>query len=123
MSTVVLQPSNERQQIKTCLLCKGPRVYYLFSASDHRVVRCNDCGLVFLNPQPSNRELAQIYGADYFLGSDTPAGRQTVSEMKQATAKVYLSQIRRYCGLSSGRLLEIGCGDGDFLMQAEAEGR
>jgi 2-polyprenyl-3-methyl-5-hydroxy-6-metoxy-1,4-benzoquinol methylase len=98
------------------------RVYYLFSASDHRVVRCEDCSLLFLNPQPSNNELGRIYGADYFLGGDTQPGRQAVSEMKQATARLYLAEARRYSGLHTGRLLEVGCGDGDLLVTAEAEG-
>jgi SAM-dependent methyltransferase len=114
--------SNERPSVKICHVCKGARFYYLFSISDYRVVRCDDCGLVFLNPQPSDDELARIYGADYFLGSNTETGRQAVSEIKQATAKLYLSEIRRYGGFKSGRLLEVGCGDGDFLVAAEAEG-
>jgi glycosyltransferase involved in cell wall biosynthesis/2-polyprenyl-3-methyl-5-hydroxy-6-metoxy-1,4-benzoquinol methylase len=78
--------------------------------------------LVFLNPQPSDDELARIYSADYFLGSDTHVGRQAVSQMKQATARVYLAQASRYSGLKTGRLLEVGCGDGDLLVTAEAEG-
>jgi hypothetical protein len=61
-------PSTERHPAKACHVCGGARFYYLFSASDYRVVRCDDCGLVFLNPQPSDDELARIYGADYFLG-------------------------------------------------------
>lgn len=111
----------ESQPVNRCHICKGARFYYLFSVSDHRVVRCDDCGLVFLNPQPSDDELSRIYNADYFLGSDSDDGRHTVSEIKQATAKFYLSEIRRYCGFKSGRLLEIGCGNGDFLVSAEAE--
>src|SRR6266404_1847967 len=98
MSTTT-HPSDERHTIKACPICQGARVYYLFSTSDFRVVRCNDCGLAFLNPQPSDAELSRIYTADYFLGSDTDAGRQKVREMKQATARLYLSQIRRYSGL------------------------
>ncbi len=61
-------PSGERRPIKTCPVCNSARIYYLFSTADCRVVRCDDCGLVFLNPQPSEAELARIYGADYFLG-------------------------------------------------------
>jgi SAM-dependent methyltransferase len=114
--------SNERPPVKACHVCEGVRVYYLFSTSDHRVVRCEDCGLVFLNPQPSDDELARIYGADYFLGSDSEKGRLAAGEIKLATARFYLSEIRRYRGPESGRLLEIGCGDGDFLVLAEAEG-
>jgi len=115
-------PSNQRPSVKICHVCQGARFYYLFSVSDYRVVRCDDCGLVFLNPQPSDTELARIYHAHYFLGSDTDAGRQTVSELKQATARFYLAEIGRYCGSQSGRLLEIGCGDGDFLVSAESAG-
>jgi glycosyltransferase involved in cell wall biosynthesis/SAM-dependent methyltransferase len=78
--------------------------------------------LVFLNPQPSDEELTRIYSANYFLGSESEEGRHAASEIKQATAKEYLSEIRRYQGAANGRLLEIGCGDGDFLALAEADG-
>jgi hypothetical protein len=90
-------PATERQAVKTCHVCKGLRVYYLFSACGHRVVRCEDCGLVFLNPQPCDEELAKIYNAHYFLGSESEAGRETVSRIKQATAKLYLSESRHFC--------------------------
>ena len=113
---------NESQPVKACLVCQGTRLYYLFSFASHRVVRCDDCGLLFQNPQPSDEALARIYSAEYFLGSDTEAGRRAVSEMKQATARLYLAEISRYAGLQCGRLLEIGCGDGDFLVAAEAAG-
>ena len=114
--------SSEGQPVKICHVCKSVRVYYLFSACGHRVVRCDDCGLVFLNPQPSDDELARIYDANYFLGSDSEAGREAASELKQANAGLYLSEIRRYHGSERGRLLEVGCGEGDFLVLAEADG-
>jgi hypothetical protein len=81
--------SSEGHPVRICHVCKGARVYYLFSACGHRVVRCDDCGLVFFNPQPSDDELARIYNANYFLGSDSEAGRDTVSKIKQATARLY----------------------------------
>jgi SAM-dependent methyltransferase len=115
-------PVTERQLVKVCHVCQSPRIYYLFSACGQRVVRCEDCGLVFLNPQPSDEELARIYTADYFLGSESDAGRETASRVKEATAQLYLAEIRRYQGLLRGRMLEIGCGDGDFLVLAEREG-
>ena len=114
--------STEGRPVKLCHVCKGVRIYYLFSACGHRVVRCDDCGLVFFNPQPSDDELARTYNANYFLGSESEAGRNAASEIKQATARLYLSEIRRYHGFESGRLLEVGCGEGDFLVLAEADG-
>lgn len=114
--------ATSRAAVKACHVCKGARIYYLFSACGHRVVRCDDCGLVFLNPQPSDAELGAIYGANYFLGSESAAERMAVSDLKRATAKLYLAEIRRYQGGATGRLLEIGCGEGDFLVEAEAAG-
>jgi len=115
------QPT-QRPLAKTCHVCGGNKIYYLFSTCDCRVIRCQDCGLVFFNPQPSDAELARIYNANYFLGSENSASRQALREIKAATAGLYLSEIRRYHGTATGRLLEIGCGDGDFLMQAESAG-
>jgi hypothetical protein len=112
------QPSGERHTVKACHVCEGTRIYYLFSAANCRVVRCEDCGLVFLNPQPSDNELGCIYGANYFLGSETEEGRSLAREIKQATAKSYLAEIARYRGGAPGRLLEVGGGEGDFLELA-----
>jgi 2-polyprenyl-3-methyl-5-hydroxy-6-metoxy-1,4-benzoquinol methylase len=117
-----INPATVRPMVKTCHVCQSTRVYYLFSASDYRVVRCEDCGLVFLNPQPSEEELVRIYQANDFRGSESEAGRREISALKQATAGLYLSEIGRYHGPSRGRLLEVGCGSGDFLVQAEADG-
>lgn len=112
----------DRHLIKACPVCNGPRSYYLFSSSVYRVVRCQDCGLVFLNPQPSDNELRRISSEQYSRGSNSEAERAAVSNMKRATASLYLSKISRYSPTSAGRLLEIGCGDGDLLVTAEAEG-
>jgi 2-polyprenyl-3-methyl-5-hydroxy-6-metoxy-1,4-benzoquinol methylase len=75
-----------------------------------------------LNPQPTDSDLAAIYSADYFLGDDTSESKARMAEMKAATARHYLSQLRRYRGPETGRLLEIGCGHGDFLLEAQREG-
>src|SRR5689334_10507021 len=104
------QPPGERPSVKSCHICDGTRIYYLFSVADYRVVRCEDCGLVFLNPQPSDEELTRICAGNHV---PTPAPRHT---------ELYLSELRRYHGLGTGRLVEIGCGRGDFLAAAEQAG-
>lgn len=118
----VESPAGDPLSAKECLVCASARLYYLFSTSGYRVVRCNDCGFVFLNPQPSDADLARIYGADYFCGSGSEELRRATSELKRATARLYLGQIHRYHGPQPGRLLEIGCGQGEFLAEAEAAG-
>ncbi|MBU6410627.1 MAG: glycosyltransferase [Verrucomicrobia bacterium] len=119
----VANASGGRPMIKVCPVCGNARVYYLFSTADFRMVRCEDCGLIFLNPQPSDQELAKIYAANCFPdGRENEEGRRVALEMRQATVKFYLSQIARYRGPGPGRLLEVGCGNGDLLAEAEAAG-
>ena len=78
--------------------------------------------MVFLNPQPSDKVLTEIYSADYFLGSQLPESRQQTMTIKRQTARLYLDAIRKYCGLQQSKLLEIGCGNGEFLLEAAARG-
>jgi len=77
---------------------------------------------MFLNQQPSDEVLEEIYNEEYFLGEHTPEGEKAVSDMKRATAKLYLNQLIKYCGSTGGKLLEIGCGNGDFLALAKEAG-
>jgi 2-polyprenyl-3-methyl-5-hydroxy-6-metoxy-1,4-benzoquinol methylase len=83
--------------------------------------------MVLRNPQPSDFALAEIYSATYFLGSSDPARIDETARLKQDTAKLYLDEI---CSVLGGmgesprgtRLLEIGCGMGDLLSEAQALG-
>ncbi len=86
---------------------------------------CADCGLVLQNPQPSDAELVEIYGPDYFIGSNEgdPLAQQ-FDRVKRATARLQLDEIQSYVQASGAavRLLEIGCGFGNFLLEAQMRG-
>src|SRR6185436_16274954 len=108
---------SDQRLTHACPVCGSSRLHYQFSIREHRVVRCGDCGLLLLNPQPSDAELARIYSADYFLLSGEPGGERHVADLKRATAQGYLDLLRRYRGgRTDGELLEIGSGTGDFLV-------
>jgi len=77
------------------------------------VVRCTDCGLVFLNPQPGDEELASNNAANHLSarhGDESFRGES------------YFSIIHRYRGSSTGRLLVVGPGNGDLAAVAERLG-
>lgn len=105
-----------------CPICASTRHAYEFKVQGHPLQRCSDCGLMGLHPQPDDAALAAIYGPDYFLGAPTDQGREAVGRMKAATARRYLDDLLAYCGPGRGRLLELGCGRGEFLAEAQAAG-
>ena len=70
-----------------CLVCGSPKVHYDFSVGNFRVEECSVCKLMRLNPQPDDRQLAEIYGAQYFLMSEDPSGQRQVSDLKSDTAR------------------------------------
>jgi 2-polyprenyl-3-methyl-5-hydroxy-6-metoxy-1,4-benzoquinol methylase len=101
-----------------CPLCASNRLQFALEHKGYRVERCIDCGFQLINPQPSDEELAAIYSSTYFLGDGTAETAAKIAEMKQATARSYLEVISQYRSGSGGELLEIGCGHGDFLIEA-----
>lgn len=107
----------------SCLVCAGKKIHYDFSLKKYRVEECTECGLMRLNPQPSNEELAKIYNANYFMGSEEDTEQSHVVKLKSGTADHYLDLLESYTKTPlSGDLLEIGCGQGDFLARAVARG-
>ena len=119
-------PSREaeaaEEQIGFCRACTGARHERLFVHSGYPVYECQSCGLVFLNPQPSDDVLADIYSSRYFLEADDAGSEREFSDLRRQTACVYLEAIAAYGGRSHGRVLDVGCGKGDFLVEAATRG-
>lgn len=111
-----------RLPVTACPVCGSRRFRYLFSVEHHRLVRCTDCRFTLLNPQPSDAELATIYGDSYFLGSDENAKASVYAKLKRRTAEVYLDLLASYADLQGGKLLEIGSGAGAMLLTAAKRG-
>ncbi|KAF0146426.1 MAG: type 12 methyltransferase [Nitrospirae bacterium] len=82
------------------------------------VVRCNHCGLVFLNPRYDDERLTALYqDPQMFKGTIDPEGnsRSIANERSLRVSRFQhevsaLHRIRK-----KGRLLDVGCGLGFFL--------
>jgi 2-polyprenyl-3-methyl-5-hydroxy-6-metoxy-1,4-benzoquinol methylase len=66
--------------------------------------------------------LGKIYSESYFLGGQDADAQQSEDTMKASTAERYLRLLRKKINKDSPRLIEIGCGGGDFLVAAKASG-
>ncbi len=119
-----------RPSLSRCPLCRSEHFIYQFTHAGLPIVRCDGCDLVMRNAQPSDQELAAIYGDDYFFGTSPEESDQYANEfarLKEATACAYLERIERYLGWTvedrrGRRLLDVGSGLGDLLVAAQRRG-
>jgi 2-polyprenyl-3-methyl-5-hydroxy-6-metoxy-1,4-benzoquinol methylase len=79
-----------------------------------RIVECRNCSLVYMNPRPHHQRVQQAYGAvEDRRYLEEEAGRE-------ATFAESLRHVRRF--VPEGRLLDVGCHVGTFLVLAEEAG-
>ena len=102
-----------------CLLCSGPletqysEVRDPYSGERFSIVRCPRCDLGQTLPVP--RDLGKYYPASYH------GGRHGITTNCCVARRARL--LRRTCGDGAGKkLLDIGCGEGTFLLKAKAAG-
>jgi len=86
------------------------------------VVRCGGCGHVYLDPRPADGDLPKLYDEDYYTGSGdyTYSDDRASPEVARLRADARLERIEEL--VSPGRLLEVGCSFGAFLLAARSRG-
>jgi len=102
-----------------CLLCKSSRFRLIHQRGKWTYVMCRDCGLVSLDPHPTEAELINSY--DSYLPEDPVEIRKWASMMRPIVLKS-AQMIEAEHGLNKGRLLDIGSGYGFFLEEMKSRG-
>jgi SAM-dependent methyltransferase len=96
---------------------------YRFQESWLQALRCANCGIIFLSPQPTPEQIASLYGREYFEG-DFRCGHEGAyfedATLSGLVDHALLDRIRAFRG--TGRFLELGCAGGAFLAAARAAG-
>jgi len=99
-----------------CSLCTASE-YTIFRQIDgYRLVKCKGCGLVYLNPRPTQQEIHEEYSAGYHIERLLRQEPKTEKEIQQEIGKNIGrgEEIVKQFG-SKGKLLDIGCGGGFFI--------
>lgn len=75
------------------------------------VVRCANCGLVYLSPRPSEAEIPGYYGEEYAAFQESTGILRVIERI---VARVRTGRLKKLVE-KGGRILEIGCGTGHYL--------
>ncbi len=119
------------KHLKECNLC-GSNIFYGMYYIDRfkrpfQVVRCTDCGLVFMNPQFEESELKSFYDKDYYSGDADYSYNDERKDFKghEYVWKARIRRILKSLGYKNGnglKLLDVGCSFGGFLKTASRFG-
>ena len=98
-----------------CEVCSSSQFRPLFDKAAHQFVRCGDCGLERISPQPTDETLAKIYGAHYYDAWGLRDDEDMVAKLKRGTFRYVLGKLPAHgagdklldCGAATGFLLEV----------------
>lgn len=93
------------------------RDWWLDTPEKYNVVKCKDCGLVYLNPRPKQEEFAKLY-PDFFYGVNADIDEKLQS-WKAEVNKIKAEYVSRK---EPGSIYDIGAYWGEFLMYMKQVG-
>lgn len=110
-----------------CPLCRNKDFESLFKKGSRRFVKCPNDGLVFIAPQPSAKELHDLYNERYFETEEfrgkTCIGYYAYIDERPLLLEYFdrkVNLIKKYT--KKRKALDIGCGHGFFLEVAKKRG-
>lgn len=140
-------------KIIPCEVCGSHQHHFLFEGWDRlygipgrfKMVQCQECGLIFINPQPETEMLKEYYPKDYYTPNFSHyreyswvrrktletywgyGGHSNLEKRMRLFMKMVLLPFRiRYRHsipfMEGGRLLDIGCGNGTELYRLKQMG-
>jgi len=136
------------KKLKSCEICGEKGLNFLFKQEDKNLeikkefslVKCKNCGIVFLNPQLENKELSNFYPKAYYYSLDKIKTKENSikTRIKLKLYKTYsiknnnfLKKIFFYPAKfmirgikieDNKKLLDVGCGSGQFLYEMKELG-
>jgi 2-polyprenyl-3-methyl-5-hydroxy-6-metoxy-1,4-benzoquinol methylase len=120
-------------QFVSCDLCGIDNASILLPHTASRLVRCNNCGLIYFNPQPTEKGLREYYSSesegDYAEDMFGRWGELTSERMPSLLNELAFLETLLRSDLHKGpaskeqiRFLEIGCAFGYLLYAAKSIG-
>jgi len=100
-----------------CFVCGGEHTEFRFQKAGYVIVRCIECGFVFVNPRYTEAEVARVYDeGNWFelLGADNGKKNYADTVVSDVTRfEKDMQSIEKF--KQPGLLLDVGCGLGYVL--------
>jgi len=101
---------------RDCPVCDHSAARPHWQKGELRIVRCDNCGMIYVNPVPGEMASGKFYheaGTDYYLSPD-----KLESDYAEVRFERELRLFRKHC--PRGCVLDVGCSSGAFLFQLRA---
>jgi 2-polyprenyl-3-methyl-5-hydroxy-6-metoxy-1,4-benzoquinol methylase len=83
-----------------------------------KIVRCENCGLLYTNPRLSLDEISKLYSSEY----NTSGEKKIIEKLVHFLKKWRVRFARKIKGEKGNLILDVGCGDGYFLVNCKRKG-
>src|SRR6266851_781666 len=100
----------------TKLLFKRKDLTYYISDDAFCVVRCQRCGLIYVNPRPTAEEIHVYYPEEFY---DTQLDAEQLLREKEQQLLLKYQYVK---ALRPGTLLDVGCSKGEFMYFMQQKG-
>ena len=123
---------SNRIHYSQCPVCNSTAINPLVTIKDHSVSgesfvvwQCSQCRLRFTQDVPDAESIAPYYKSENYIShTNTSKGfiNSAYQKVRTYTLKQKAALIQHYTGQQQGKLLDVGAGNGAFLLQMKREG-
>ncbi|ADL69665.1 Methyltransferase type 11 [Thermoanaerobacterium thermosaccharolyticum DSM 571] len=107
-----------------CVVCGSNDCTELFIKYNMRVVRCNKCGHVYVNPQFTGDAIKKLYDLSYWQSLQPAIGNVKLTDRVEFDYQNAVAKLRRDIlpFKQNGKFLDIGCSNGALVKCAKEFG-